>query len=148
MDTVSPSFLPISMWSFCVQQLVNQPSGLLQEELLYMQVQIRCVCRGSELTVFLGGHLALPPKSGRFLAIVSPNILSAPFSLSCPFGTPMMWMGVDVHVPDGVSQVSQDLFTFRHFFPFCSSAGNRNELTFKFADSCFSLLKSAVEPLE
>lgn len=35
-DTVSPSFLPISMWFFYVQQLFSQTSGLLQEELLYI----------------------------------------------------------------------------------------------------------------
>lgn len=36
MDTVSLSLLPISMWSFYVEKLFSQPSGLLQEELLCM----------------------------------------------------------------------------------------------------------------
>ena len=35
-DILSPSFIPPSMWSFYVQWLFSQTSGLLQVELPYM----------------------------------------------------------------------------------------------------------------
>ena len=58
------------------------------------------------------------PMLGKFLAIISWNMFSVPFSLSSPSGTPIMWMLVLLILSQSSLRLSS--FVFNIFSLFCS----------------------------